>query len=116
MTAPARPRPTRTRWLPPLVIALVTALAFLPALGNGFVSWDDERNFLTNPHYRGLGVENIRWMWTTFHLGHYVPLSWMTLGLDYELWGMRAGGYHATSLLLHAVNAVLVYVLARRLF
>lgn len=54
-----------------------------------------------------------RRMWTTFHMGHYVPLSWMTLGLDYELWGMQPMGYHLTSLLLHTVNAVLVYHLAR---
>jgi tetratricopeptide (TPR) repeat protein len=54
-------------------------------------------------------------MWTTFHLGHYVPLSWMTLGLDYTLWGMNPLGYHLTSLLLHAANAVLLYAIARQL-
>ena len=54
-------------------------------------------------------------MWTTFHMGHYVPLSWMTLGLDYQLWGMNPTGYHLTSLLLHAANAVVVYALVRRL-
>jgi protein O-mannosyl-transferase len=70
------------------VVALVTFIAFLPALSADFVSWDDERNFLTNPHYRGLGLEQLRWMWTTTLLGHYVPMSWMTLGLDYLLWGM----------------------------
>lgn len=89
---------------------------FLPALRNGFVTWDDERNFLENPHYRGLGLTNLGWMWTTFHLGHYVPLSWMTLGLDYELWGMNPAGYHATSILIHAINSALLFVLARTLF
>ena len=98
----------------PACVALASLIPFLPALQNGFVSWDDERNFLANPHYRGLGLEQLSWMWTTFHMGHYVPLSWMTLGLDYLLWGMRPGGYHLTSLLLHAANAVLVYFLARR--
>ena len=43
-------------------------------------------------------------MWTTFHLGHYIPLSWMTFGLDYSLWGMKPAGYHLTSLILHATN------------
>ena len=88
---------------------------FLPALRNGFVSWDDEENFLENPNYRGLGLANLRWMWTTFHLGHYVPLSWMTLGLDYELWGMNAAGYHASSVLIHALNAGLLFLLGRTL-
>lgn len=102
-------------WLLPLVVIAITAIAFLPSLENGFVTWDDDGNFIQNPHYRGLGLTQLRWMWTTFHLGHYVPLSWMTLGLDYELWGMDARGYHLTSLVLHCINALLVYFVARRL-
>ena len=97
------------------LVALVTFVAFLPALGADFVSWDDERNFLTNPHYRGLGLEQLRWMWTTTLLGHYVPLSWMTLGADFTLWGMTPRGYHLTNLLFHSVNAILLSVLARDL-
>ena len=101
------------RWLVPAVVAAATIAAFLPILGNGFVDWDDDKNFINNPHFRGLGVEQLRWMWTTFHMGHYIPLSWMTLGLDYDVWGMNAGGYHLTSLLLHAANAVVVFALLR---
>src|SRR5215467_191970 len=102
-------------WLIPLVIATVTVIAFAPAFQNGFVSWDDHKNFIENPHYRGLGFQNLAWMWSTFLMGHYVPLTWMTLGLDYVLWGMNPAGYHATNVLLHAANAVLVFFLARRL-
>ena len=98
-----------------IVVAAITFVAFVPALSADFVSWDDERNFLTNPHYRGLGLEQLRWMWTTTLLGHYVPLSWMTLGADYALWGMSPRGYHLTNLLIHATNAVLVFVLARQM-
>jgi protein O-mannosyl-transferase len=114
---PTRAAPTRSyaAWVIPLGIGFVTILAFAPGFGNEFVSWDDQKNFLENPHYRGLGWAQLKWMWTTFHLGHYVPLSWMTLGLDYELWGMNPTGYHATSILLHAANAVVFYHLARRL-
>ena len=102
-------------WLVPLLVAVITFVAFLPVLRAGFVSWDDDKNFLDNPHYRGLGLAQLRWMWTTFHLGHYVPLSWMSLGLDYRFWGMNPTGYHLTNLLLHTANAVLVYFLARRI-
>jgi protein O-mannosyl-transferase len=104
------------RFLPPLIVAVVTFVVFLPALGNEFVAWDDDRNFLDNPHYRGLGVEQLRWMWTTFHIGHYVPLSWMSLGVDYLVWGMRPLGYHLSNLLFHSVNAILLYELARQLY
>jgi len=102
------------RWLAPLLVALFTLAAFLPALQNQFVNWDDKDNFLDNPHYRGLGWTHLRWMWTT-HLGHYIPLTWMTLGLDYLLWGMNPVGYHLTNLLLHAANAVVFFFVVRRI-
>src|SRR5438445_8787392 len=103
------------RWLVPVLIAVVTFAAFLPTLQNQFVSWDDDRNFLNNYRYRGLGWTHLRWMWTAFHMGHYIPLTWMTFGLDYLLWGLNPFGYHLTSLLLHAANAVVFYFVAFRI-
>ncbi|MGH7149713.1 MAG: hypothetical protein ACREIU_03385, partial [Planctomycetota bacterium] len=95
----------------PLAVALAAVLPFAAALGNGWVNWDDERNFLQNPSYRGLSPAHLGWMFTTFHMGHYQPLAWATLGLDHALWGMDPAGYHATNLLLHAANAALAYAL-----
>ena len=40
------------------------------------LSWDDDRNLLDNPDCRGLGWPQLRWMFTAFHLGHYIPLIW----------------------------------------
>jgi hypothetical protein len=103
------------RWLPPGLVVVITLVAFLPTLGNGFASWDDALNFLDNPHYRGLGWDQLRWMFTTFHAGHYIPLTWLSLGLDYCLWGLYPAGYHLTSLLLHTATALTFYFLALRL-
>ena len=106
------------RWvfrLLPVLIALVTVVPFLPTLDNQFVNWDDERNFLDNYQYRGLGWTHLRWMWTTSHIGHYAPLTWMTLGLDYLVWGLKPVGYHLGNLLLHAANAAVFYLVARRI-
>jgi tetratricopeptide (TPR) repeat protein len=91
------------------------ATAFAPALKGEFVAWDDFQNFVANRDFRGLGLAQLKWAWTTTLLGHYVPLSWMSLELDYVLWGMNPWGYHATSIAIHAVNAVLVYFVALRL-
>ena len=88
---------------------VITAIAFLPALRNGFVGWDDTGMFLENVDYRGLAWPNIKWMFTTFHYAHYQPLTWLTLGLDYKLWGMNAKGYHLTSLIIHSINAVCLF-------
>src|SRR5712691_768788 len=101
-------------WLLPVLIALVTFVPFLPTLDNQFVNWDDDDNLVDNPHYRGLGWTHLRWMWTT-HMGHYIPLTWMTRGLDYLLWGMNPLGYYLTNLLLHAANAVVFFFVALRI-
>jgi hypothetical protein len=98
----------------PLAVALTTVAVFLPALWNDFV-WDDLPMFPRNPHYRGLGWTQLRWMWTTFHIREFMPFTWMTYGLDYVLWGLEPFGYHLSNLFLHALSAVAVYFLARRL-
>ena len=113
--APVGFQPDHPRWPLAIVVALVTFAAFLPALGNGFVKWDDDVNFLLNPDYRGLGWTQLKWMFTTFHAGPYQPLCWVSYGLDYVLWGMNPGGYHLTNNLLHACNAVLLYYCGIRL-
>ena len=46
------------RALPALVVTL-TLVAFLPALHHEFLGWDDARNYLDNPHYRGLGPRQL---------------------------------------------------------
>lgn len=110
----ARPAIGADAWVA-LALAAATVLAFLPVLGNGFVAWDDTRNLVDNPHYRGLGWAQLRWMATESHYGHYVPLAWLTLAADYVVWGMNPAGYHLTSLLIHVAAAVTLYVVARAL-
>jgi protein O-mannosyl-transferase len=109
-----QPTPWRF-WAGAALIGGLAFLVFLPAIRNGFVNFDDAKNFLRNPNYRGLGWANLRWMFTTPYTGHYIPVTWLTLGLDYVLWGMNPAGYHLTSVVLHSANAVLVYLLSYRL-
>ena len=106
-------RPQHDSWAPrlPWIVFAVTLLVFLPALSNGFVNWDDDRNFLDNPAFRGLAPQNISWAFSTFLLGHWHPLTWLSLELDYALWGMNPAGYHFTNALLHALAALLAYLL-----
>jgi tetratricopeptide (TPR) repeat protein len=101
-------------FLVPCLIAATTALAFLPVLRNSFVGWDDHVVLLSNPDYRGLGLTQLSWMFTSL-MSLYRPLTWMTFGADYLLWGLNPSGYHLTSLLFHSANAVLVYFIAARL-
>jgi tetratricopeptide (TPR) repeat protein len=107
-------RPDPASPIVPIAIGCGAFLAFLPALRNGFV-WDDLPNLIANPHFRGLGWSHLRWMATAYHMGHYIPTTWLSLALDHAAWGMNPFGYHLTNLVLHAVNAGLFYLVARRL-
>src|SRR5262249_23845426 len=100
----------------PFAVAALTFLVFSPALLNGFVEWDDQVNLLQNLSYRGLGWTQLHWMFTNTLMGHYIPVTWLTFGLDFTLWGMNPLGYHLTNNLIHSVNAALFYLVALRLF
>ena len=102
-------------WMIPLALAGVTFLVFLPILWNGFVAWDDQANLYENPAYRGLTWPQIRWMFSNTTMGHWIPLTWLTFGLDYILWEMKPFGYHLTSLVIFAANAPAFYFVALRL-
>ena len=97
-----------------MAVGIAALLSFVPVLSNGWVIFDDDENFLDNVDFRGLGWAQISWAWTTFKLGVYQPLGWMLLELEYILFGLNPRGYHATSLVLHAVVAVAFYALIAR--
>ncbi len=109
---------TRSAWrvaaLAVLVFA-VTVIAFLPAFQGQFLNWDDEENFLRNEDFRGLGRPQLRWMFSTSLMGHYIPVTWLSLGANYAVGGMDPRGYLAVNVFLHAVTAVLFLLIARRL-
>ncbi len=104
------------RWVAPLAVVGATLAAFSPILSNGFVDWDDDANFVDNPAYRGFSRSQLVWMATAFHRGVYQPLAWLFAGVEYQLGGAEPWVYHAGSWLLHGIAAVLVYLLAHRLF
>lgn len=118
----ARPAPARRRadealrrWLPAALVFALTVVPFLPSLEGDFLNWDDDKNLVHNPAYRGLGWAQVRWMFSTTLMGHYIPLTWLSLGLNHALGGMDPRGYHLLNVLLHAAAAAAFYWVARRL-
>jgi Flp pilus assembly protein TadD len=94
-----------------LITALAAGCAFLPSLGNDFVDWDDDLNFVQNIHYRGVGWGPLLWAWTTFRVGIYQPLGWMLMEVEYAAGGLDPRVYHLSSVVLHVAVAVALYVL-----
>ena len=99
-------------WCVAAVLAVIVIAAFWPCVNNAFLNWDDEANFVQNSHFRGLGVANIKWAWITSLLGVYQPVAWMAFEAQYCVFGLDPRGYHLVSILLHAANTVLLFLLA----
>jgi hypothetical protein len=96
-------------------VVAITFAVFVPAVQNDFVNWDDPEVVLWNQAAHGLRPSNLAYAFTTTWFRHYHPLTWLSYGLDYTLWGLDPFGYHLTNVLLHALLAGAVFLLGRRL-
>lgn len=108
--ASSRPR---GRWvaLAALGLALAVAAAFHGTLDNAFVAFDDDRYITANPRTASITSYNLRWMLTDTSLFYWHPLTYLVHAAEVQAFGMEPAGHHATGLLLHAANAVLVMLL-----
>ena len=95
----------------------MTIIAYLPALRAGWI-WDDDYYVTKNYNLHDLGgLKNI---WTKFGLSNggtpqYYPVTHTTLWIEHHLWGTWAAGYHAVNVLIHATNAILLWIILKRL-
>jgi tetratricopeptide (TPR) repeat protein len=97
------------------LVFAAAVVTFWPGVSGDFLNWDDRDNVVNNPGVHGLGRAQLQWMWSGVILGHYIPLTWMSFGLNYVLGGLNPRGYHLLNLLLHGANAVLFFLISRRL-
>ena len=98
-----------------ILIAGLTVLVFSGARHGAFLAWDDDINITENAHLRGLSRENVGWMFAdASYMRRYVPLTWLNWAIEYELFGLTARSSHLGNLLLHGLNAALVFFLIRR--
>jgi hypothetical protein len=102
------------RWLVPAALVFgLTVLVFRSALSGEFVNWDDFALVVDNPGIRRLDWESLQSIFTSFILSNYTPVERLSCALDFWIWGLDPFGFHFTNVLLHACNAVLVFLLAR---
>ncbi|MBN2256109.1 MAG: hypothetical protein JW736_10405, partial [Deltaproteobacteria bacterium] len=95
-----------------LLIVVSVFLVYQKVQTFDFVNIDDDVYAYRNEHVAtGLSGENVVWAFTTTYAGFWHPMTWMSLMLDYELYGMNPGGYHITNVVIHGINAVLLFVL-----
>jgi tetratricopeptide (TPR) repeat protein len=97
-------------------LALAVLAAYGRVAGHEFIAYDDGPYITENPHVRnGLTLAGLRWACTTFHMGNWHPLTWISHMLDCQGFGLDPGPHHLVSVLLHAATAVLLFVALQRL-
>lgn len=97
-------------------LVLLTGVVYSQVFNHGFVGWDDNAYVYENPHVRdGLTASGVRWAFTSSHSSNWHPLTWMSHMLDVELAGVEPGVWlhHATSVLFHILNTLLLFVVLR---
>ena len=102
-----------------LICALLFVLVlwtFLPSLRNDFVNCDDDVYVTANHQVRsGLTWEGVQWAFRTTAAANWHPLTWLSHMLDCQLFGLKSCGHHLSSVLLHAANTLLLFLVLRRM-
>ncbi len=99
-----------------LLLAAVVLLTFGQSRNFGFVNFDDAVYYSSNYHVKaGLTWAGFKWAFQTGYASNWHPLAWLSLMLDAQLFGPGPAGPHFTNVLLHAINAVVLFLLLRRL-
>jgi len=83
-------------------LIVACSIAFGPIVNNDFVGYDDNRLIAENSFIQnGINAKSIKWAFTDTHHEYWHPLTWLSLMLDWRLFGSNASGHHLVSLLLH---------------
>ncbi len=95
-----------------LLLAVLTLALYNPVTRHPFANYDDDRYVTENPHVRqGLTTGTFTWALTSTEQANWHPLTWMSHALDCSLYRLNPVGHHFTSILLHVVNVILLYLL-----
>lgn len=98
------------------IILLITLICLFPTLQNDWVNWDDDSYVLRNPLVHSLSFESISNIFLTSNsVGHYHPITLISLAIDYHFWGTNAFGFHLTSFFFHLINTYLVFILIKKI-
>lgn len=98
-----------------LLLAAAVLAAFAPCFRAGFVNLDDDRYLTDNPDVQKVTARNLGRLFSTYYVACYVPVTMLTFTAEHALFGLWPGAYHATNILLHLVNALLVFFLGTKL-
>ena len=106
--------PEKRRFILSLLLVVVVLSLYAQTNHFLFLNYDDGMYVIQNPHVRaGLTFDTFRWAISSTY-ANWHPLTWMSHALDYQLFGLNAGGHHFVSVLFHALNVILLFGLLAR--
>jgi tetratricopeptide (TPR) repeat protein len=99
-----------------LFLFLTTVLVYSQVSRFAFLTFDDNQGLLANPQVRdGFSATGIAWAFTAGYTSNWFPVTWFSHMLDFQIFGLDPGWHHLTSVLIHAVGAVLLFALIERM-
>jgi len=102
-------------WMLAALLAVATLAVYYPATGNSFVDFDDPLYVTQNQHVQGgLSWRNVAWAFRSIAAANWHPLTWISHMADCQFFALNPTGHHAVSVLLHAINAVLLFLLLNK--
>jgi protein O-mannosyl-transferase len=97
------------------LLLFATLALYHPVSHYPFANADDDSYISDNIHVKyGFEPDTVTWAFTTFRDANWHPLTWLSHALDCHLYSLDAGKHHRTSVLLHAINAVLLFWVLQR--
>ena len=97
------------KWAALVLLLVITAAVYFEGLSYPFLNWDDPNYVTENPLIRTLTPEKLKIMFTRSHFSLYIPFTLLSYAFDYQFWHFDPFGYHLTSLIIHLLNAALVF-------
>lgn len=99
-----------------LIAGLICFLVYWRALSCGFINWDDGEYVYDNPVIRSLNSDLLVTAFFSSPINVWIPLTWISLALDYNFWELNPYGYHLTNIILHALNTSIMVLVANKMW
>ena len=107
---------TRQKLIIYIILAIITVAVFWQVNKFDFINFDDNLYVTANPNIMsGITLQGFTWAFTTRYFDFWTPLVWLSFMLDYQLYGLKAGGYHVTNLIFHVLSTLLLFWLFCRM-
>lgn len=99
-----------------LALIVIVFAVYIQAGNHAFLNYDDNVYVTGNPNVSdGVTGKGIIWAFTSFDASNWHPLTWISHMVDAELYGMDPRGHHLTSVAIHALSTVLLFLLLLRI-